>query len=82
VKELLFLVLIWSIEELGYNLVFRQGEVDPPRVGQDCDYIRNLLLDANVRVFGKLIRVINQRSVQMMVEFGMILRGPMLDLMH
>jgi hypothetical protein len=73
VEELLFPVLIWGIEELGYDLVLRQGEVDPSWIRQDCDQIRNLLLNANVRVFGKLIRVIDQRSVQMMVEFSRIL---------
>jgi len=63
VEKLLFLVLVRRVEEFGDDLVFRQREVDPSGIRQDCDQIRNLLLDTGMRLIRKFIRVINQFRV-------------------
>lgn len=62
-EELLFFMLVRRVEEFGYDLVFRQGKVNPPWIRQNRDKVLDLLVYVYVRVARKLLRVIDERNV-------------------
>jgi hypothetical protein len=65
-KEKLLPARVRRVKVLGHNLVLGRSEVNPVRVGQDGNEVRNLLLHANMRVIAAL-RILNKSTVQIAV---------------
>jgi hypothetical protein len=82
-KELLLLPLIRRVEELGYHLVLMIREVYPLGVAQDCDKIRDLLVDSDMTVFFiESLGVFDKSAVQIAIQFFGILPKQMLGEMN
>jgi hypothetical protein len=69
-EELLLLPLIRRVEELGYYLVLMVREVYPLGAAQNCDKIRDLLVDSDMTVFFiESLGVFDKSAVQIAIQF-------------